>query len=206
VVVTKTFVWAHLPKTAGDTVATILGMFPEIIEYADPLKSRAKHTPFQKRPDLVAGRQRVLNIRRLPSWQLSYSMHKSRNGVEPDLVPGPMDSAEEMVASTTANRILSNHTDAGTVWPDRWIRVEHLVDDVLALLDEHVEVTPKKRKKIQEMKPKNEGRKYDRSPSAWFTDEMISRMYENNPLWQRAEQLAYSNPAPLASTGGNHQW
>jgi tellurite resistance-related uncharacterized protein len=202
VIVTKTFVWAHIPKTAGDTVATILGMFPEIIEFADPIKSPDKHTPFKNRPEFVGGRQRVLNIRRLPSWILSYSAHKSRNGVYPDLRPSPMASAEEMSESVVANRILSNHTEAGSVWPDRWIRVEHLVDDVLSLLDEHVEVTPKKRKKIEAMKPKNEGRNYERSPGAWFTEEMISRMYEHNPLWKQAEQLAYSGASPVASMEG----
>ena len=95
-VVTKTFVWAHLPKTAGDTVATILALFPEIIEFADPLESPAKHTPPLERSDLVGDRQRVLCIRRLPSWQLSYSVHKSRHGVAPNFLPMPMDSSEAM--------------------------------------------------------------------------------------------------------------
>ena len=72
-VVTKTFVWAHLPKTAGDMVATVLALFPEVIEYADPLESRGKHARFSDRASLVAGRQRVLCIRRLPSWLLSRS-------------------------------------------------------------------------------------------------------------------------------------
>jgi hypothetical protein len=192
VVVTKTFVWAHLPKTAGDMVLTILSLFPEIIEYADPIESRDKHQPFWARPELVAGRQRVLCIRRLPSWQLSFSVHKSRHGLKPDYRPLPMDSREEMITSGDADRHLRAFVEAGQVWPDRWIRVEHLVDDVLGLLREHgVEVTSKQLKKIRDMKPENVGLNYERSLSAWFTDEMIGRMYEHNPLWQHAEQLAY---------------
>jgi hypothetical protein len=206
VVITKTFAWAHLPKTAGDMVATVLGLFPEIIEYADPIESRAKHAPFSDRPDLVAGRQRVLCIRRLPAWQLSYSVHKSRHGVQPHFVPMPMDSRETMVTSVVADRILSNHVEGGSAWPDRWIRVEHLFDDLLDLLEEHdVQVTEKKRKKIRAMKPENKGAAYERSLSAWFTDEMVSRMYEHNPLWHQAEQLAYADAPRLAPVEGRQQ-
>lgn len=192
VVVTKTFAWAHLPKTAGDTVATIFGLFPEIIEFADPVDRGEKHALFRDRPDLVAGRQRILCIRRLPSWLLSRSVHRSRHGVHPDFRPLPMESQEAMSRSVAGDRVLSNYVDGGRAWPDRWIRVEYLVDDVLALLEEHVEVTPEKREQIRAMAPLNEGRNYDRSVSAWFTPEMIDRMYEYNPLWQRAEELAYA--------------
>jgi len=199
VVVTKWFVWAHLPKTAGDTVAKILAMFPEIIDYADRIESPDKHALFSDRPELVAGRQRVLSIRRLPSWQLSYSVHKSRHGRKPDFRPLPMDSSEEMVTSGSADRHLRRFVEYGEAWPDRWIRVEHLVDDVLALLEEHTEVPPKKRKKIQSMKPENVGRNYERNLSAWFTDEMITRMYDHNPLGRHAEELASSHPYPSVS-------
>ncbi len=196
-VVTKTFVWAHLAKAGGDTVATVLSLFPEIIEYADSVDSRDKHARFADRPDLVAGRQRVLCIRRLPAWQLSYSVHKSRHGSAPDYRPQPMDSRETMITSGVPDRHLKPFVEAGEAWPDRWIRVEHLIDDVLALLEEHhVEVTPKKLKKIRALRPQNVGQNYERDLSAWFTDEMISRMYEHNPLWQHAEHLAYGSSLP----------
>jgi hypothetical protein len=171
--------------------AALLGLFPEIIEFADPRPSAEKHTPFTGRPDLVAGRQKVLGIRRLPSWLLSRAAHNSRHGRPPDFLPLPMELQEEMITSGAADRSLSKFVEAGHVWPDRWIRVENLVDDVLALLEEHVEVTKRKRKQIRAMAPMNQGSNYERSVSAWFTDEMINRMYEHNPLWQHAEQLAY---------------
>jgi hypothetical protein len=204
VVVTKTFVWAHLPKAAGDTVAKILALFPEMIEFADRIESREKHARFRDRPELVGDRQRVLCIRRLPAWQLSYSVHNSRHGRQPDYRPLPMESREEMITSGAADRQLAAFVESGRAWPDRWIRVEYLVDDVLGLLSEHVEVTPKKRKKIEAMAPENVGN-YERSVSAWFTDEMINRMYAHNPLWQQAEQLAYPHSPPLAAGVGS-QW
>ena len=190
-VITKTFVWAHLPKAGGDTVATVLALFPEIIEFADPLVGRAKHTRFHDRPDMVAGRQRVLCIRRLPAWQVSYSVFKSRHGLKDG--PQPMDSRETMITGGAADRNLAPFLENGRVWPDRWIRVENLIDDLLGLLEEHqVEVAPKKLKKIQSLKPQNVGKNYERDLSAWFTDEMISRMYEHNPLWREAEERAYT--------------
>jgi len=193
VVVTKTFVWAHLPKAAGDMVATIFAQFPEIVEFADPLADQAKHTRFSHRPDLVAGRKRVLNIRRLPSWNLSYANHKSRHGLHPDYRPLPMDTPEEMSDSTFPDRLLSTYVERGEAWPDRWIRVEHLVDDVLSLLEEEeVKVTSRKRRSIRAMAPQNKGGAYDRAVSSWFTPEMIDRMYEHNPLWREAEERAYA--------------
>ncbi len=192
-VVTKTFVWAHLPKTAGDMVATIFAQFPEIIEYADPLREQAKHAFFSDRPDLVGGRRRALSIRRLASWHLSYANHKSQNGLHPDYVPLPMDTPEEMCESAFPDHLLSAYVEAGEAWPDRWIRVEHLVDDVLALLDaEDVDVSWRKRRRIRAMAPQNEGATYDRAVGSWFTPEMIDRMYERNPLWREAEQRAYA--------------
>ncbi len=191
-VATKRFVWAHLPKTAGDMVAKIFAQFPEIVEFADPSGDQAKHAFFSDRPDLVAGRQRVLCIRRLPSWHLSYAHHKSQHGLHPDYRPLPMDTPEEMCASTFPDHLLAAYVEGGRAWPDRWIRVEYLVDDVLALLEEEVEVTWRKRRQIRALAPQNKGREYDRTVSSWFTPEMIERVYERNPLWQEAERLAYA--------------
>jgi hypothetical protein len=200
VIATKTLVWAHLPKAAGDMVAKVFGLFPEIVVFADPTESRWKHASFADRPELAVGRQRVLCIRRLPEWQLSYSVFKSRHGLKPDYRPLPMDSREEMITSKAGDRHLSPFVEAGLAWPDHWIRVEHLIDDLLDLLEENAEVTPKKRKQILALKPQNVGLNYERSLDAWFTEEMISRMYEHNPLWQRAEELAYA-PALRESAG-----
>jgi len=194
VVITKTFVWAHLPKTAGDMVATIFSLFPEIVVYSDPLDKPEKHARFSQRPELVEGRQRVINIRRLPAWTLSRAVHKSRHGVAPDFRPGPMDSRETMITSGAADRTLTNYVERGTAWPDRWIRTEHLVDDVLALVSEETEVTPAKREQVLALRPQNVGQNYERDLSAWFTDEMIGRMYDHNPLWREAERLAYAAP------------
>jgi hypothetical protein len=172
-------------------VATIFAQFPEFIEFADPLGDQAKHSFFSDRPDLVAGRKRVLCIRRLPAWHLSYAHHKSKHGLHPDHRPLPMDTPEEMCDSTFPDHLLSAYVEGGQVWPDRWIRVEHLVDDVLSLLEEDVDVPWSKRMRIRAMTPRNKGAAYDREVSSWFTREMIDRMYERNPLWQEAEQLAY---------------
>lgn len=171
--------------------ATIFSLFPEIVEFADAIESPEKHAKFRDRPDLVAGRQRVLNIRHLPAWQLSRAVHVSRYGVRPDFVPQPMASREAMITSAAADRALLGFVEGGSVWPDRWIRIEHLVDDVLGLIEEQTEVTPEKRKQVLALAPQNVGHNYERDLSAWFTDDMVRRMYEHNPLWRRAEDLAY---------------
>lgn len=75
------FVWAHMPKTGGDATQALFALLPHLVEQADPHIYWKKHDPFSVREreaniDLTTDRRRILNIRRLPSWMLSYTHHQ----------------------------------------------------------------------------------------------------------------------------------
>ncbi len=75
------FVWAHMPKTGGDATHALFALLPHLVEHADPRTHWSKHQPFSLRQreaniDLTSNRRRILNIRRLPSWMLSYTYHQ----------------------------------------------------------------------------------------------------------------------------------
>ena len=90
---------------------------------------------------------------RSPSWDARWRFFSSR---------------ETMITSGVPDRHLNRFVEGGQAWPERWIRVENLIDDVLGLLEEHhVEVTPKKLKKIRSLKPQNVGYNYERDLSVW---------------------------------------
>ena len=85
------FVWAHMPKTGGDAIHALFALLPHLVEHADPPIYWKKHEPFSVREreaniDLTTDRKRILTIRRLPSWMLSYTQHERLHyGLECDV-------------------------------------------------------------------------------------------------------------------------
>ena len=75
------FVWAHLPKTAGDCTHQLFRLIG-LKDFVDNVRLRKKHDTFAQREketglDLTT-RKRIMNIRRLPSWLLSEAKHRER--------------------------------------------------------------------------------------------------------------------------------
>ena len=87
------FVWAHMPKTGGDSTHELFRILNPSIDI-DSIRQAAKHHTFTQREkttklDLTHARRRIMNIRRLPTWLLSHAKHRERNNgypVEQDLL------------------------------------------------------------------------------------------------------------------------
>lgn len=186
-VVGRSFVWAHLPKAAGDTTLAMFRLFPELVESADGHRHQRKHDYFRDRP--VAGKTRVLNIRRLPHWVLSYHVHGATHGLYPTYDRVPMPSADEMAESRAPDGHLTNFADEGI---DVWLRTESLADDFLAFASTLTDVTERRRRAVRKTKAENTAR-YDRELGRWFTDDHLARMYEANPFWRDVERLVYGD-------------
>ena len=134
--ITRQFAWAHLPKAAGAATQQMLEAVPGMVEWADSQDTNAKHDPFWRHTEAVAGKLLVMNIRRLPSWILSIAHHRAVAGTWPDYEPQPMPTVEEMVESPVPDDLLRYMTDGARYPVDRWLRMENLTDDVIALLEE----------------------------------------------------------------------
>ena len=134
----------------------------------------------------------MLNIRRLPSWVLAFSVHKALHGVEPRFQRGPMDSPRQMARSQDPDRRLGTFLQGGAI--SHWIRVEHLKEDFLSFITHYAEVSDHRRLAVQRLAPENTAA-YDRDLGHWFSDSQIALMYENNPLWAKVEQQVYSRQA-----------
>ena len=91
-VIGERFAWAHLPKAAGTATSRMFGVFPELIQFADPEDTNDKHTPFPDRAEMVRGRLLAMNVRRLPAWVLSRAHYVAIHGMWPDYEPIPMAS------------------------------------------------------------------------------------------------------------------
>jgi hypothetical protein len=186
-VVGEQFAWGHLAKTAGDATLGLFRLFPELIEFADEATEPLKHARFSQRPELVAGKLLVLNIRRLPLWVLSYATDQTVNGRTPPW------SAEQMADTMIPDQKLSSWLGDG-IHIDRWIRVEHLASDFLALVTELGPVTTTRRMRVQaRARRRVNARRYDHDISRWLSSDQIARLYRQNPLWASVERSVYAD-------------
>jgi hypothetical protein len=204
VVLGEKFVWAHMPKTAGDATAAMLAAVPGLVRFADPPDSNDKHMPFFGREDELAGKLLVMNIRRLPAWLLSGAHHKADHGVYPQYRPLPLAAADQLACSTDADDLLRWMTDRGRIRVGRWLRAESLESDVTALLAELGERSDEVERRVRAVGRVNVG-DYDRDLDGRFTRAQVERMYECNPWWAELELAAYGDlyrHGAAAASGG----
>jgi hypothetical protein len=196
VVIAEQFAWAHLPKAAGTATQQMLTAVPGLVVYASPTDSNDKHDPFTEHGPAVAGKLLVMNIRRLPSWALSYAHHKAVAGLWPRYEPLPMPSVEEMAEDGTPDEMLGWMTNDGEFEIDRWLRTESLTEDVLGLLSEVGALTRRARRGVERVPWV--GKPYDHKVESTFGPEQVRRMYERNPLWAEVERRVYGGVLELA--------
>jgi hypothetical protein len=149
--------------------------------------------PFFGRETEITGKLLVMNIRRLPSWALSAAHHRAVHGVFPDYQPQPLQTADEIVASTDPDDLLAWMTNRSATTIDRWLRAEHLEHDVLSLLDELGELDGVARAVVTGVGRVNVG-SYPREVDARFTRAQIAALYERNPTWAGIECRVYGDP------------
>ncbi len=187
-VIGKTFAWGHLPKTGGDATLRLFSVFPEIVVFADDRAEHAKHTFFRDREGEITGKRLALNIRRLPSWIVSWA-HQLERGA-PGFPPKEMATPAEMVEWDVADRMIRAFTDDGRFTIDHWIRMEHLKDDFLAFIAQQAEISTEKKVEVAAA-PMVNTMEYDHDVLNWFTEQELARLYERNPRWAEIERREY---------------
>jgi len=190
VIIGRDFVWAHLGKAGGEMTHALFNVFPELIEFADDAHTFEQHTPFDARLDEIAGKQRVLNIRRLPSWMLSFHVWKATKGLAPKYEASPMLSPHQIADSDAGDFFLARYRSPEDPRVDVWLRTEHLVEDFLVFVRERTEVTEAHLEQIRALPRVNE-LVYDKRIDHWFTSAHIRLMYLRNPAWAQVESAAY---------------
>ncbi len=186
------FAWGHLQKTGGDATWELFRLFPDLVEFADPRNTEAKHASFGERSDQIEGKLLVSNIRRLPSWTLSWAQHRARLSKRPDGSPVPMNSPRQMVDVPRADMRLGILTADGQYPVQRWLRMESLAEDFADFLAELTDVTEEDRRRIAAFAPVN-ALQYDHEVGNWFTPDQVRQLYENNPVWARIEREVYGD-------------
>jgi len=196
VVIGERFAWGHLQKTAGNATLLMFELLPRLIVFADPWEDEEKHSSFAERAEQVEGKLLAANLRRLPSWTLSWAQFRARRGKRPDGTQIQMNSPHQMVAVPRADRLLLRLTADGRYEVDRWLRMEQLTEDFIALVAELTDLTDEERSRIAES-PEVHGLDYDHEYANWFTPEQVRHLYENNPVWAKLEERVYGDLALL---------
>jgi hypothetical protein len=165
-------------------------LFPELILRADDESDHAKHATFLDRVTEVKGKLLVLNLRRLPSWNLSHAQHEAQGGVFPDYQPLPMPVAEEIAERTFADDMIAYFTNSGQIAIHHWFRQEMLTTDFLDFIAKTTSISAGQFSAIKNLGLVNVHH-YDHDIHHWFTDAQVIRMYEVNPVWASIERKIY---------------
>jgi hypothetical protein len=198
------FVWGHLGKTGGDSARKMFDVLGrDVIVYADPVESPGKHQTFFEKEallgyDLTKARKRILNIRRLPSWALSYVFQKQRESGRPvdfaRLYEGVVfdhyqDNDPARPFYLTIDTVLSTQV-CGRV--DYWLRLEYLAQDFITTLSNFVDIPWWKQQRIRLIK-RNVNKSYNKDIRRYFSDAQIRALYQACPLWSSIERQVYSS-------------
>jgi hypothetical protein len=170
----------------------MLTAIPGLATFADPPDSNDKHMPFFGREAEIAGKLLVMNIRRLPAWALSAAHHQAAHGVFPDYQPQPLQTADEIVASSDPDDLLAWMTNHGATSIDRWLRAEQLEHDLLDLLDDLGELDGAACGVVTGVGRVSVG-SYERELDARFTGAQIATLYRRNPTWAAIERRVYGD-------------
>lgn len=206
-VIGKKFAWAHFGKTGGDSVHRMFQVISRHVLYADPIERPEKHLTFHVNErrlgyDLTHSRKRIMNIRRLPSWLLSFMNHKHKfhsvpilkesylrgavlferndpdalgNGAAPNFMEVKID---KMLEDFMCDRI------------DYWIRTEYLADDFIMVMGRFMPINASQKREIRKIRI-NVNQDYDRDIFRNFSTDELELIYRNCPLWTRIEREAF---------------
>jgi hypothetical protein len=210
------FVWGHIPKTAGSSTADMFLLFPSLIKYYNghtPIPKKHKHIGIQHAgfnymaENLgkdFSNKKKILNIRPLPYWILSWCFHFDTYGL--NNIKQPFD--EEQYEFLRQGKIKQIHSDGklfkihtGDEWlasfssheVDYWIRTDYLAEDFIKVASNFTEIDEDRKKKIKSIKANVnvKNKKYKKNLNEWFTQEDINTIYKNNPAWSKIEEKVY---------------
>jgi hypothetical protein len=208
-VIGERFVWAHFGKTGGDSVHEMFGVISRHVIYRDAVYMPEKHLNFhanEKRLgyDLTHFRKRIMTLRRLPSWMLSFAHHKYRSHAIPIvkevLVRGRVlfERVGDDVAGKSGDigfreirvdQILEEFM-CGRI--DHWFRTEFLAEDFITVMGEFVPISDVEKGAIRRIRL-NVSPEYNKDISANFSAAELKMIYANCPLWARIEKEIYGD-------------
>jgi len=223
-IIGKKFAWGHIPRTGGDITAELFQyanrLFDgQLIERMDGPANLSKHYTF-KENELKADGAFILNIRKLPSFILSWVIMCSgrlrtedkkcfQGGVWPyfyETLPVPtkkqlLDPCEAYGPpffhkhygrsfATLPDDLLKKYTDGYFI--NFWIRLERLKEDFIRAVELVEKLNEQQKEKIMQYQYTVKSPfAYNHNVKDFFSESELRTLYENNPLWCEIERKTY---------------
>jgi hypothetical protein len=200
-IVGRSFVWLHFPKTGGHTVAAAIRAAAvgredvvfdredaDVEGWHDTLPQRVQ----RDRSFDPAGRTVISGFRRLPWWLLSRVHYEASKPPHHTASRAMLCRGEFYENNGRINHADAHAADFGAP-VDRWIRLEHLADDFVThfegLLGPRVHRAAAKLRKV--VNPTRLD--YVKSLDFYFTPDELDGLYRANPAWAAMERQVYGD-------------
>lgn len=204
------FIWTHIGRTGGYSVDKMFRILNRADVYLDPIDATfsdwKRHQTYEQRAeemeeDWLVGKKRILNIRRLPNWVLSFAEFKKKYQKIPftheNLVQVELKAEGRNVASGTMDAqyqsfkpddMLSYY---GYDTVDYWLRTEYLTLDFIETFGNYCNITEPEKIAIGQVFENSNA--YAKNIRNRFTNDELKNMYELSPIWASLEQKIYGN-------------
>lgn len=211
-IISDKFIWLHVGKTGGTSIRKTLRIIKNRIDPSielnddkyfnkhDSIKARTNthyDTPFKYSESYLNSLDKILNIRRLPSYLMSRSQwnekhHNARLGKtfnKEILLEGFATGVSRHIldhCESTLNRFIEKSKDV------KWITCEHLNEDFLQLMKTYYDLDEDTIRLINDVRI-NVNTDYDKNIHDYFTDDELVKVYNNCPTWKELELKLYGN-------------
>ena len=201
-VIGERFVWAHIPKTGGDSTKSMFDVISKSILYADKAIDNTKHDSFIKKQEYVnidlSQKKRIANIRRLPHYILSFSQHYHKHNNQPLLIKNIKQGKIYWLEPWSSTGFKLKNIDESIMKYynveniDLWIRIEHLAEDFIKILSDFEDINENQKIEIKAIR-KNTNNDYNKNITNWFNKKDLEILYQLCPVWAEIEKKQYGS-------------
>lgn len=198
-VIGKKFIWSHFPKTGGCSTRAMFDIVHHLVLESSN-KPTVTHSRFDEIDIAKNSKERILNIRRLPCYLISYAFDQQNNANIPfdrELLMEKGMLKHFYKGKITPFRVDDGLDDFMCGRVDHWLRTEYLAKDFINVISKFGHISKTHKEKIYNVRH-NDGI-YNKNIE-YFTPEEIARLYEMCPLWASIERKVYK-PKITIGTG-----
>lgn len=204
-IITDKIIWMHVGKAAGTTTR---GMFYYLKGSIDPsiemngnvfykhdnitIRTTKYDPPFEYSREELLAKDKILNIRRLPSYILSRSEYRLKIKNTPYTKDNMLKGFSEGGGHPGhhVDRVLEKYIEENE--PVHWLRSEHINEDFIKCMSNYYDLTDEHKKHLLPAKY-NTNDNYDKNINNLFSKSDMEEMYNNCPLWTKYEEEIYGD-------------
>jgi len=210
VVISDTFIWLHIPKTAGDATLLMFGELRHpwrlIDRHTDPRKHGTLADAHARIPESI-GFAVIANLRRLPEVALSYFHHMQRHGPGERFASGKCFG--EIQFSDYIRWVIDHPETQSYDWildhhlgdrdADHWLRASSsLAESFIEVIGRDIAIPAEAQHRIRLISA-NVGTYPKKRLDAWYAPEELDALYANCPRWAETERKVYGDLATIES-------